>query len=280
MSDIAPMFAGMAVATLVMALGGYALARSINRNVAVLLAGVLAAGMLLFGKYLSDSVWVASIVPAWMLPIWGNWLPLLAGMLAGVCWVLSDRSRLMKAMVLGALALLSLTIPYRAVFAERPAAQRGEWMAGVLHQTTDATCAPAAAATALRIVGVQSTEAQMVDLSLTTWNGTTLHGVMRGLAVKLATEPWRPVAMRLTTADLRNLKGPAILFVGLSEDVPPEERFLRWGWRPGVAHTVVLMGARSDGRFDIGDPSTGREIWTDDALRVLWHGVGIVLEPR
>lgn len=53
-----------------------------------------------------------------------------------------------------------------------------------------------------------------------------------------------------------------------------------WGWIPGLRHAVVLFGKKADGNLDIGDPSVGREAWTVDDLRVLWHGQGLRLVPR
>lgn len=280
MTDIAVLMLIMFLAVLALAVAGFLTAKRLPRNVAVLLAGVVTACMLLFGRYLADSVWVATIVPARMLPVWGNWLPLMAGLLAGIGWVLSSRPNAMKVAVLGMLVLLSMIVPYRPLFAERPTANVETWYRGVLQQTTNATCAPAAAVTALDRVYVETTEAEMVNLSFTTWRGTSLHGLMRGLAVKLAGAQWRPVAAQLTRDDLENLQGPAILFVGLPVDAPPDPRFVRWGWQPGVAHTVVFLGIRPDGRLDIGDPATGREGWSEEALSVLWKGIAIVLEPR
>ena len=54
---------------------GYLLGRKMRQPVAVVFAGVVAAAMLLFGKFLSDSLFVASIVPPRMLPcgtLWGG----------------------------------------------------------------------------------------------------------------------------------------------------------------------------------------------------------------
>ena len=106
MNEIALPMLLMVLVVLASSVGGYYAARGMSRNVAVLTAGLLTAAMLLFGRYLADSLWIANIVPPRLLPVWGNWQPIMAGVLAGVCWVLSARPMALKLLVLGALVLL------------------------------------------------------------------------------------------------------------------------------------------------------------------------------
>jgi hypothetical protein len=60
------------------------------------------------------------------------------------------------------------------------------------------------------------------------------------------------------------------------------ERYTKdFGWVPGVSHSAVLFRFTSDGhQVEMGDPSVGREDWSRDDLRVLWHGDGMRLVPR
>jgi len=148
-------------------------------------------------------------------------------------------------------------------------------------QTTGATCGAAAAATLLQSVGISSNEHEMADLCFTTWSGTPLHGMIRGLTKKTEGTPWRVRVLKTDVRGLEKLDSPAILRVGLSGDASPKSRYVRqWGWLPGVAHMVVLSGFGRDGRLRIADPSTGWETWEPKALDVLWQGVAIALERR
>lgn len=274
------MLAAMAVLMCCCAVAGYWIARWIGFSAAVMLAGAVTAMMLIFAQYLSDSVWVAQVVPARMLLVFGNWLPLLAGMLAGVGWVISPRRAWGKAVILGVLVACALYLPYRWLFEEHPAA-RNVWLGSLCLQTTNATCGAAAAATLLNSVGIASNESEMTRLCFTTWRGTPLHGVIGGLARKTEGTPWRVKVMKTDLKSLLQLGRPAILRVGLDDDASTDTRYVRqWGWMPGVAHMVVLSEVNADGRLRIADPSTGWEGWEPEALDVLWQGIAIVLEPR
>ena len=262
------------------ATAGYWAARRVGYSVTLVSCGVVAAGMLIFGRYLADGVWIAQIVPAWMLPIFGNWLPPMAGFLAGAGWVISRRQPWAKAVPLGVLILCAMYLPYRWIFEDHPEVHN-RWAGPLCLQTTDATCGAAAAATLLRSAGIRTTEHEMVDLCFTTWRGTPLHGVIRGLAKKTEGTPWRVKVMNANAAELARLGRPAILRVGLDGTASPDTRYVRdWGWQPGVAHMVVVYQVRPDGMLNIADPSTGWESWDPEALDVLWQGIAITLEKR
>ena len=262
------------------AAGTWLIARKLPRSANVVLAGLSTAAMLLFGRFLTDSVWIADIVPARWLPVFGNWLPLLAGLLVGFGWEISSSDKRTKAMLFGALLLLSLVLPYRMLFQSRPAVTN-QWQYGVCLQSTDATCGAAAAATLLSTVGISSTEEEMVNLCFSTWKGTSMHGIIRGLAVKLQGSEWRVRAREMSVQDMEKLEASAILEVGLQNGIPEDLRYVtQWGWILGVQHTAVLFGVMPDGNLDIGDPTTGREIWRPEALKVLWQGTAITLERR
>ncbi len=186
----------------------------------------------------------------------------------------------MKVVILGILVVCAMCLPYRWVLAERPTV-RNVWLRSLCLQTTDATCGAAAAATLLNSVGITSDEQEMTGLCFTTWQGTSLHGVIGGLAKKIEGTPWRVKVLKTDAQSLKQLGRPAILRVGLDSDALKTTRSVqRGGWIPGVAHMVVLRRVYADGRVRIADPSTGWETWNPDTLNVLWQGVAIVLEPR
>jgi hypothetical protein len=121
----------------------------------------------------------------------------------------------------------------------------------------------------------------MVALCFSTYRGTSIHGIVRGLTVKLAGTQWQVHQRSLSPDDLKKLGAPAILEVGLQDGLPADQRYItEWGWIPGVNHTAVLFDVLPDGYMDIGDPSTGRERWSPKALDVLWRGTAITLEKR
>ena len=274
------MLAAMVLCTAICAVGAYLLGRKLPHSVSVVLAGLAVAGMLIFSRYGTDSVLVARMVPAKWLPVFGNWLPPLAGMMAGFSWVIGHRGKRTKIVLLGFFVALSMYLPYRRLFGPRPEVAN-QVERGVFMQTTDATCGAAAAATLLSTVGIESSEREMVDLCFSTWRGTSLHGIVRGLAVKLEGTDWRVRARKMPADELADLEAPAILEVGLQDGLPTDERYItEWGWIPGVVHTAVMFDVLPGGYLDIGDPTTGRERWRPEALEVLWQGVAITLERR
>ena len=274
------MLAAMATLMCCCAVAGYWIARWVGYSPAVVLAGLVTAAMLLFAQYLSDSVWIAQVIPARALLVFGNWLPPLAGMLAGIGWVISRRPAWIKGVILAILLVCAICLPYTWLFAAHPTV-RNVWLGDLCLQTTNATCGAAAAATLLNSVGIASDEQEMTDLCFTTWRGTPLHGVISGLAKKTAGTPWRVKVLQTNAQDLMKMGEPAILRVGLDSDASRTSRYVqRWGWIPGVAHMVVLSQVDADGRMRIADPSTGWETWNPETLNVLWQGVAIVLVPR
>jgi hypothetical protein len=54
---------------------------------------------------------------------------------------------------------------------------------------------------------------------------------------------------------------------------------IKWGWLPGVPHSVVLLGLDWQGKLIVADPSIGFDKWEIQALDVLWNGTGFTLDP-
>jgi len=46
----------------------------------------------------------------------------------------------------------------------------------------------------------------------------------------------------------------------------------------GVPHAVVVFGFTDDDQVSVGNPGVGREYWSVQALRDLWHGDYVTLE--
>ncbi len=228
---------------------------------------------------------------------WARWLPFSATIIysniavlalaiaAGLAFRLPNRPRwrqVLSATVLALLAIATLVQPLAQPIL-RPTVGGDVWTDdGVCIQTQPATCSSAAAATLLVTVGIPATEAQMVLWNLNDSSGTASLGLWRGLSLATIGTAWHP---RVFTGDVEQLLAtgpwPAVLAVGLPPEGADPMYQEQHGWAPGFRHSVVLFGVRPDGVVEIGDPSVGREWWTQDDLRVLWRGdaIHLVHEP-
>lgn len=272
---------GIAINLTVSSVWGYAVRQS-SRHWSlrwVDLVGVMLA-IVLVGYIVC--VWDHSCLAQWLpysnLIVLGNALPLFAALLAGLsCRRLRGRphartTTVVLLMVVGVGALI------RPLIGQAPACKE-RWEGDVCLQTTKHTCSAASAATALRRVGVTTTEAEMARLCLTR-EGTHWMGLYRGLSKKL------PPAWRIDVFDAESLEtlrhvsqdAPAILTVELPRDVPAGWRYRQEsGWQPGVSHSVVCLGSDGDDDWRIVDPANGLERWSTADLMVLWQGLGMRL---
>ncbi|TWU08296.1 cysteine peptidase family C39 domain-containing protein [Stieleria varia] len=157
---------------------------------------------------------------------------------------------------------------------------------GVCQQSSTVTCSPAAAVTLMKAHEIDSNEREMIDLCLTDRNGTATLGLWRGICLATKETPHRPVILDAELADLlgqtdRKEVFPCLILVGFPQFAPPDPVYTKqYGWPPGFRHSVVLFGPHPDGGLDIGDPSIGRERWSEQDLSVLWRGEGIRLVNR
>ena len=252
-----------------------------------LLAGV--ASLVAYLKFVVDAAWVAGALPLSNLVVVGNWTPTIAALLAGVAWHQIGRgsgvgTAARRLLVLGPFVGLSAWLAWSVAFAEppptRPMVDGGLWM-----QSTDATCSAAAAATLLNAHGIAASEGEMARLCLTSPRGTSMWGVYRGLRLKTEGTPWRVEPLgRLggaTLADLRSAGSPVLLSAGILPGERADPAYTAvYGWSVGLLHTVVCFGFDDRGRALIADPTTGRERWTADDLRTLWHGQAYRLVRR
>ena len=133
----------------------------------------------------------------------------------------------------------------------------------------------------LAAYGIPATEAEMAHLCLTTRDGTSSRAIYRGLLLKTQGTSRRVEVFRGDLSALRALRGPVLLNMrrDLKADTDPRYE-KKWGWRPGVAHTVVLFRSLRDGRSYVGDPAVGFEFWHQEDVETLWHGQGFRLVPR
>jgi len=248
------------------------------------LATLLAAGALLglvaFERWLQDDPMLTRLIPLATVPVWGAWQPAIAAIGVGFAWRLLPGSALRRLVLILPLLILTGVRAWWPIFDKAPPViarqERGVWM-----QTTGASCSPAAAATLLSKMGIQSSEKEMSDLCLTSLNGTSTLGLYRGLKIATRGRDVTVVARKgLTKEDLKSLNTPMLLSVYLEPGVPVDPRYTQlWGWSPGVKHTVVFLGFAPDGDIHIADPAVGRESWGMENLDVLWHGEAMYVKP-
>lgn len=246
----------------------------------VLLAGVAVVLTVAYVKYCYEQLVMARMLPWSNVIIVGNWIPLGIAWLAGVLWGSRAIPVWRRGLMGAALAILALYTLLEPLLQVPPPAQ-DTWTAdGVCRQSTSASCSACAGAMLLRHYGIATGESEMMDLCLTGRNGTPQLGLFRGLALKTRGTPYRVRAFRASLDELLAAdQWPVVLIVYLERNAKVDPRYkTEWGWEPGTGHAVTLFGRLENDRFDVGDPSVGREAWSRDDLRVLWHGDGLRLE--
>jgi hypothetical protein len=256
------------------------LVRPLSRFAATLVATLIVLLMLYYVRELWYSAHLARWLPFSSLIVLGNWLPILGAALAAVAWLhipgsFGRRTAWASALMLA--AGISLAHPF---FGSAPLCGNRWDPNGVCIQTTSYTCSPAAAATLLKMHGINANEQEMAELCLTR-QGTSWPGLYRGLKLKTANTGWKVEVLEGTIDEICRQKqaGPCILSVGLEANARVDASFSEeYGWQPGVNHSVVLLSSDHRG-VEIADPSQpyARERWDYSTLRLLWRGLAIRL---
>lgn len=245
------------------------------------------AALTVYAVRLHDSVLLTRLMPVAVLPAIGRVMFPMAAFVAGLTAARIRAPWWRRILAPLPLILVAGHFTFDRFLDPPPQCDAPSWVEGVCMQTHPATCGPAGAATLLREHGIEGSERELAALCLTRSDGTTMHGLYRGLLVKTRGTPWRPEAFAGSLDVLRRRlrRGPVIVTVMLrNEDAEAPDFDPRyttdWGWQPGMAHSVVITRALDDTHIEVADPATGRERWNLDALRVLWKGRGIQLTPR
>lgn len=237
--------------------------------------------LFLYSKFLLNSCYLSWILPFSNLVVLGSWFPLIAAFLAGLGWQKIPGKLMRKCLYVVPLILASLYSSYGFFLKAVPMGDN-LWKDGVSLQSSDSSCGAACAATLLKAHNIDSNETEMIKLCLTRETGTLLYGLYRGLKLKTTNSQWNVEIFQWSLLALRHNKTwPVIIQVKLEKNADADPKYYqKWGWIPGVTHTVVLFGFRENNRIEIGDPAVGREHWHVESLEVLWHGQGIRLIPR
>ncbi len=270
--------------TIAMFLGSLWCSHRISRVLSDLLAILVVVVMFFYIQLLWYNVRLTAILPFSNLVVIGNWLPPLAGLLAGFAWTRIYGRIVRKTLCTSALAVVAGYAAISPMLGEPPRCF-DEWdKDGICLQTTQHSCTPASAATLLRLHGIEATEGEMAELCLTR-DGTTWMGLYRGLKQKTRGTRWDVEVIECTAAEIsRTSTEPMILSVGLGKKIAKrdESRFAEWGWRPGRGHSVLLLGAGPLGGFKIADPTPGYgiEMWSATNLNELFQGTAVRLVER
>jgi ABC-type bacteriocin/lantibiotic exporter with double-glycine peptidase domain len=110
-------------------------------------------------------------------------------------------------------------------------------------------------------LGVEKTEREMVDLLGTTDDGTTPSQIVYGMR-RLGFESRK---RRVPDSDYTKLNAPAVLLV-------------MYGTQP-LGHAVAYMGQK-DGKAEIWNPVSGRQLMTREQLGEIWFGHAIEIAKK
>lgn len=258
--------------------------RTTSRAHINLLAVVIIVAILGYVRYLWYDVRLVRLLPFSNLIVVGNWLPLAAGLLAGLAWSAVPGSLWRRSLPVASLAAAGGYAMLAPVLGRSPRCDEQWTSRGFCVQTTMHTCSPACAASLLRMHGIGATEQEMAELCLTRF-GTSWMGLYRGLKQKTEHSCWTVQVVKCDWEHLRQPEfRPMILTVGLDETSETDPSFRdEHGWIPGVDHSVILLDhSPGSGLFEIDDPAPGigREFWSSRELNCLWRGYGLQLVKR
>jgi hypothetical protein len=273
------LLSGVSILLLIVGLG---LGKRLSRRWSLMLIAALVLFMLIFGTVLLDTPRMVRLLPVVNVLIIGNWQLPATGLLIGLAWCILPGVPIRKLVLILPLAGLGLWRSYGPLLGDAPQNIRNRWRDGVCLQSSSSSCSAAAAATLLKEVGIDATEREMAELCFTREQGTTFHGLYRGLKLKTSQTTWDVQVLRGTVEELRESSRPVLLSVGLPRNTAGiDPRYHRdWGWVPGFRHSVVVFRFLPNEQIEVGDPAIGRERWGVEGLDVLWNGKGLRLVPR
>ena len=202
----------------------------------------IVAGLAWFLRSDGNPLWMAPLLPVSSLIVVGNITLPAAALLCGMAFVRMPGHPLRRSVLLVPLLGIAAFNVIRPILGSPPPLGN-LWKDNVCRQTSTNSCSAAAAATLLRTAGIDASENEMAQLSLTRFGGTPMAGVYRGLVLKTAGTPVRPWPFHCDIDTLRTeLDGPVLLTVGLDVGAKVDPRYQQqWGWAPGYRHTIVPL---------------------------------------
>ena len=230
--------------------------------------------------YAGNLVW-ANVLPTAGVIHWANFVPIFIAFVVGISSVsvqLQSWRRPLTVSLLSFIGLAYLLVPLaRPLLSPVDIAVQSIWSEGVCMQSHESTCGAAAAATLLRMKGVDANEHQMVDACLTSVHGTEPLGLYRGLSVGTRNhEATAKVAS--ANPSLWQDKGQVPCVALVKFDESDHAARVRWLLGPrGEGHAIVVIGLQADGMWSIADPAVGLVSWSNEDLRRRFTGDAIYL---
>lgn len=234
------------------------------------LLGAAATALLVTHAAMVDDLRWVRLLPVVEVWLWSNLAWPGACLLAALAWRRMPSGRLggQRAWTACVLLALGLWRGPSALLTPPPPLGPERWDrrgdAVVCRQTTNATCGPAAVASALAALGLPGTEASLARAALTTAGGTSDLGLYRALRLSLRGTPHRVVLYAGPPEGLTDF--PAVLSI--------ESRAAAAGTLVpvGARHAVALLSRDDDGTVVVADPYSGLQRWTPGQLNGLWSG--------
>jgi len=215
-----------------------------------------------------------------------NLTPVLASFLAGLAWEMPGIPPVRRVLGLGTLVALAgmlfLAPMLRPILKPVSVNGLGRWSNGVCLQTHEASCGAAATATLLREVGITATEQELVEDCLTSQDGTEPLSLYRALMRQTQGKGMKPkIAAKDPQAWSSLGQYPILAMVAPadSDELSPSRsgRLRHLLGRSSEGHAVAILGRRADGDYVIGDPSSGRVVWTPYEMSLYFSGQAICL---
>ena len=240
------------------------------------------ASLVLFAVLFHGRLLLATCLPWSNVIVLGNWIPLGAALLAGICVEEVNIGRRRRRLWFGLLTAMAWYVTLEPLVAAWAARTEFHDSRHSLVQESQVSCSAACAARLLTLHGIATNEAEMTRLCLTSRLGTPPLGLYRGLLLKTHGTEW---AVSVTCCRFQSLRqdraGPMLLPVRLSgPQVVRSFDDQLIGWSPGMTHMILLYGFTESGRPVIWDPAIPDDpnyLWTDARLKELWCGEAIHL---
>lgn len=243
-----------------------------SRGAALCVALAAIAWLFVHPLLVANCLIAARILPVADVIIWSNPQPLCVGAFTGIAWTQLGTPKWQRWALLVPLCAFCI---YRTVepVVGSPAQLRGHTMTGeVVRQSSKSSCSAAACATALRLVGIETDEAEMAGLCLTKARGTFRLGIYRGLKLKTDGTQWKVEVFTGSLDEFLKLPpAPAVANITVAGD----RRALL-----GASHSVMIFPSSGSDRIEIGDPFVGKYSMTKQSLGDVWQNEALRLVRR
>jgi len=240
---------------------------------------VLCLGILYF-VFVWNRPILTLLLPHTALIVLANWHSVLGCFFAGMYLTADCVSRCRRLLIGSGTAALSCYAIVAPLVGQPPRCAETFSQAPLVKQSTPFTCSPAAAASLLRLHGIQVTEAEMARLCLTR-HGTHWMGLYRGLKVKTKDSMWNVAAETYSAQAAREL-GERLAILSVNMNTKQSGSPLEHGFNENSGHSVVALGAHEHMGLMVFDPAPnyGIEAWNDSMLNRISDGVILTLVPR